>query len=242
MWIVPLLLLAVQAAGLPVAASIEPEAIVAYRPVELTVHGEGFEAGCRVLIGVPGRLVPVRSEIEDESVIRVHLPAGLSPEPETRKVVVDCGRGNRTGMLTLTVADTAEEDSTNVPSSTNVTGAATTDTAEVSVDNTPAVTPRLVSLDPAEAPAGEPFTLTLMGSNFLEGAEVEIFANANAGTSRQPDYRPVQFPAEFASDTVLLVDFDRGFAPSPKLRSVTVVNPDGGHSPPLFLGITRSLP
>jgi hypothetical protein len=242
MWITSLLLLAAQAAGLPVAASIEPKAIVPYRPVELTIRGEGFGDRCRVLIGVPGRLVPVRSEIEDDSVIRVHIPAGLSPEPETRKIVVDCGRGRRTGMLTLTVADTAEEDSTEVPSSTSVTGVPIADTAEVSVDDTPAVTPRLVSLDPAEVPAGEPFTLTVMGSNFREGAEVEIFANANAGTSRQPDYRPVQFSAEFASGTVLLVDFDRGFAPSPKLRSVTVVNPDGGHSPPLYLGITRRLP
>lgn len=187
-------------------------------------------------------MVPVRSEVEEASLIRVHLTAGLSPQPGSRLVVVDCGPGRRSGTLTLTVAATEDEQVGGRPDIDSVPGPVIGETEESSSDGAPGVAPKLVSLDPATAPAGEAFTLTLMGANFREGAQVEVLVNANAGTSRQPDYRPVPFTSEFASDTVLLVDFDRGFAASPRLRSVAVVNPDGGRSPPLYLGITRSLP
>jgi len=232
-----LLLLAAQVAAPPVVTSIEPSMVAPYRPADLTIRGEAFEAGCRVLLGVPGRLVPVRSEIVESDEIRVHLAVGLSPEPATRQIGVDCGRGRRSDMMTLTVA--AAVDESEKESSTKPVAAAS---SEITPASSTYNTPRILSLDPPTAPAGEPLTLTVMGAHFRDGATVEVFANANAGTSHEPDYRAVPFPSEFASDTVLLVDFDRGFATSPKQRSIAVVNPDGGRSPPLYLEITRSLP
>ena len=73
MWIASLLLVAAQSSGLPIAASLEPETVAPYRPLELKIHGEAFEAGCRVLIGVPGRLVPVRSEVSPGHVVYCHV-------------------------------------------------------------------------------------------------------------------------------------------------------------------------
>lgn len=244
MGFVSLLLLVAQTAGVPVVGAIDPPTVAPYQPAELTIRGEGFEAGCRVLIGVPGRLVPVRCEIEDPSAIRVHLTAGLSPDPPTRHVVVDCGRGRRSAMLPLTVATTDEAEDRAEPDNdrASVAPPPTEENDKPSSATAAGTPPRITSLDPATALSGEPFTLTLMGENFRDGAEVEVLANTHAGTSRDPEYRALAFPAELASDTVLLVDFDRGFAASPRLRSVTVVNPDGGRSPPLYLKITRSLP
>jgi hypothetical protein len=232
-----LLLLATQIAAAPVATSIEPSTVVPYRPARLAIHGEGFEKGCRVLLGVPGRLVPVRSEVVEADEIHVQLTAGLSPEPTARQIVVDCGRGRRSEMLVLTVAEEMpgpEEDQDPQPG--------TLDEPETETAPAGGEPPQIHTLDPPIVTAGEPLTLTVMGANFSDGATVEVFANANAGTSRQPEYRSVPFSAEFASDTVLLVDFDRGFAASPRQRSIAVVNPDGGRSPPLYLEITRSLP
>jgi hypothetical protein len=242
MWIACLLLLVGQSAGPPRVTSTDPSTVAPYRPVEITIRGDGFEAGCRVLMGSPGRLVPVRSEVENDSTIRVRLAAGLSPQPGTRQIVVDCGPGRRSGALVLTVADRDAHEERDEPDSVAVAGSVDGEAAEASPEAASDVAPRLVSLDPPSTPAGAPFTLTLMGARFEEGARVEVLANANAGTSRPPDYRPMPFPTEFASDTVLLVDFDRGFAESPKLRSVSVVNPNGRRSAPLYLGITRSLP
>jgi hypothetical protein len=97
-------------------------------------------------------------------------------------------------------------------------------------------------LDPATVPAGDPFALTVVGSGFVDGATVGVLANVNAGTSRAPRYETVQFEAELASDSVLIVDFDRGFAVPPSVRSVVVKNPDGAESSPLYLTITRRSP
>jgi len=140
-------------------------------------------------------------------------------------------------MLTLTIARSTTETVEEAAPET-----ATAESSEITPEPLIHDAPRLLSLDPPTVAAGESLTLTVMGAHFRDGAKVEVLANANAGTSREPDYRTVPFPSDFASDTVLLVDFDRGFAASPKLRSVTVVNPDGSRSPPLYLGITRSLP
>jgi hypothetical protein len=173
----------------------------------------------------------------DQTEIRVRLTAGLSPQPANRRIVVECGKGRRSGMLTLAVEKAEPQ-----PHDESVADAAVEEPGEEPTSAAHGEAPRINSLEPPTVTAGEPLTLTVMGVNFREGATVEVFANANAGTSREPDYRAVPFPVEVASDTVLLVDFDRGFAPSPKQRSVTVVNADGTRSPPLFLGITRSLP
>lgn len=232
-----LLLLAAQIAAPPVAASIEPSTVAPYRRTELIIQGRGFEEGCRVLLGVSGRLVPVRSEIAGSTEIHVQLTAGLSPEPTVRQVVVDCGRGRRSDVLELTIAAEVPE-----PEQAPTPEPATTEVPESSTQPPTSDPPQIHSLDPPIVAAGEPLTLTVMGAHFSEGATVEVLANANAGTSREPEYTAVPFPSEFASDTVLLVDFDRGFALSPKQRSITVVNPDGGRSPPLYLKITRSLP
>jgi flavodoxin len=80
------------------------------------------------------------------------------------------------------------------------------------------------------------------GKDFAAGAVAKILANVNAGTSRAPQYEMKQFDTEVLSDTVLTVELDRGFAPSPRLRTVVVVNPDGGESTPLILTVIRRQP
>ena len=112
--------------------------------------------------------------------------------------------------------------------------------AAAGVEQPPAdAPPRAVALDPSRATAGEPLILTVTGEGFADGALVRVLANAVAGTAQTPRYEMVEFPADCESQRVLLVDFDRGFAPSPRLRRVVVVNPDGASSAPLFLEIVR---
>lgn len=231
---IALLLAALQALGPPVIDEVEPDVLEPYRAAKLSVRGTGFDDGCRVLLGVPGRMVPVRSECLDDGEIRVELTAGYGPHPAERQLLVDCGRGQRSAPVTIRVvaepAPVAEEvldepeqdDEIVVPSAGDA--------------------PRLAGLDPASIPAGQPLTLTVIGEGFQDGARVEVFANAHAGSSAPPAYRMVRFEAEVASEEVLLVDFDRGFAPSPRLRQVVVVNPDGAASAPLYLEIQRREP
>jgi len=90
--------------------------------------------------------------------------------------------------------------------------------------------------------AGRPATLTVSGASFAEGVVVKILANRNAGTSLKPVYELRTFAPERLSETVLLLDLDRGFAPAPRLRSLVVANPDGGESAPVFLNVTRRVP
>lgn len=220
----------------PVASSVSPDVLAPYRPAQLAIQGEGFDRDCRVLIGPPGKLIPVRSEAVSDSEIVVNLSAGYGPTPQRRQLIVDCAGRARSEPLWLTIAagddvDSAEAEPGQAAPSPDPTAGEFT--GEL---------PRVVRLDPGTIAAGEPFTLTVVGDAFQEGATVEALANANAGTSRQPEYRSIAFPTEFASDTVLIVDFDRGFAPSPRVRSITVVNPDGGRSPPMYLEVTRRMP
>jgi len=225
-------------AGAPVAAAVRPEVLIPYRPAQLTVSGEGFAPDCRVLIGTPGKLVPVRSRVASDSEIVVELSAGYGPNPARRQLVVDCGDGGRSAPLWLTIG--GEGGSSLAAES--IQNVVRQDSLPASADAAQSEIPRVLRLDPGTIVAGEPFTLTVVGEAFQEGATVEALANIHAGTSRQPEYRSVGFPTEFASDTVLIVDFDRGFAPSPRLRSITVVNPDGGRSPPMYVEVTRRLP
>lgn len=233
-----ILAMAQSGAGAPIAAAVSPEVLIPYRPAQLTVSGEGFAPACRVLIGTPGKLVPVRSRVVSDSEIAVELAAGYGPSPARRQLVVVCDPGGRSDPLWLTIA---AEGGSPAAAGPEVDPAAHGGT-DSGGGGAPAVLPRVLRLDPGTIVAGEPFTLTVVGEAFQEGATVEALANIHAGTSHQPEYRSVGFPTEFASDTVLIVDFDRGFAPSPRLRSITVVNPDGGRSPPMYVEVTRRLP
>ena len=222
--------------GAPVASSVSPDVLAPYRPAQLTIQGEGFNEDCRVLIGPFGKLIPVRSEAVSDSEIVVNLPAGYGPTPQRRQLIVDCAGGARSEPLWLTIAAGGD-----VESAEAETGQAAPSPDPTGGDVTGEL-PRVLRLDPGATAAGEPFTLTVIGEGFQEGATVEALANANAGTSRRPEYRSIAFPTEFASDTVLIVDFDRGLAPSPRLREIVVVNPDGGRSPPMYLEVTRRMP
>jgi len=227
-----LLLAAAASTGVPAVDLIEPATLHAYQPVELAITGRGFSADCKVLIGTTGRMVPVRHDRVDDTEIRVRLTAGYGPNPPRRQVVVDCGRNRRSApsMIEI-VSGSPKEPETPLPAEHVPIGP--TDGSEA---------PVITTLDPANVGAGRIITLTIMGSGFDDGAEVEIFANSNAGSSRNPAYEMVRFPADVASDTVLLVDLDRGFAPSPRLRQVAVVNPNGKTSAPVYLEIKRSSP
>lgn len=225
-------LAAAWAAAQPAAQSVTPEAIPPYTAVTLRVGGSGFQPGCRVMLGRGERFAPVATTVLGENELEVRLPAGLPPRPAVRKLVVDCG-GERSQVLTLHVT---------TGRAAGATPPAAEPTPEVGASSPSDETPTLQALDPAEVPAGEPFTLTLTGSGFEDGAAVEVLANVHAGTAAAPEYRSRRFPAEHLSDSVLLVDFDRGFSAAPALRPVKVVNPSGAASAPLFLRITRRLP
>jgi hypothetical protein len=227
--LVTLLLLQLAA---PAVTTVEPPHLVAYRPADLLVRGEAFSAECRVLMGVPGRMVPVAAEFIGETELRVQLKAGVGAKPVTRLLVVDCGAGGRTEAFELEVL---QRPPTPVPIDEADEG-----DAAAGVEQPPAdVPPRAVALDPDRATAGEPLILTVTGEAFADGAIVRVLANAAAGTAQPPLYEMVEFPTDYESQRVLLVDFDRGFAPSPRLRRVVVVNPDGASSAPLFLEIVR---
>jgi hypothetical protein len=225
-----LILAAAATTGLPMVVAVEPAVITAYRSAELVIRGSGFGPDCRTLIGAGGRFVPVKHELVDGSEIHVRLAAGYGPDPARREIVVECGPGRRSRPFPIEVVRRAEEtldDPSPAP-------------AEQQAVDVGAV--KVTGVDPETIVAGEIVTLTIMGLGFSDGAEVEIYANRNAGTSRTPIYDMLRFPAEVASDTVLLVDLDRGFAPSPRLRRLTVVNPDGGASAPVYLEIQRRMP
>jgi hypothetical protein len=230
-----LLLAALQAVGPPVVDEVEPDVLEPYRPARLSVRGTGFDDGCRVLLGVPGRMVPVKSELTGSEEIRVELTAGYGPHPAERQLEVDCGHGRRSAPIRIRIG--AEQ--APVPEEVPPDDA---DQGDEIFETSAGEPPRVAGLDPATVAVGQPLTLTVTGEGFRDGAQVEVFANAHAGSSVPPVYRMVAFEAEFASDTVLLVDFDRGFAPSPRLRQVVVVNPDGTASAPLYLEIQRRQP
>jgi hypothetical protein len=224
-------LLAVSGAS---ATAVVPDIIEAYRPAELTITGRGFDDGCRVLVGPRGRMVEVAHELVDATEIRVRLAAGYPPTPAERQLVVDCGPGRRSAPLAIRIVPALSPEAE--PESPGPQPPA--ENPELGAGAPPSVT----SLEPAAVDAGRPFTLTVLGAGFADGAVVEVFANRNAGSSADPAYEMVRFPAELASSTVLLVDFERGFAAAPRLRQLVVVNPDGAASSPAYLRIQRSVP
>src|SRR3989304_1349591 len=73
--------------------SLEPESIPAFAPVTITLHGEGFTRDCRVMLGVPGRMVPVPATLVGADTLTIDLRLGLGAQPARRQVVVDCGGG-----------------------------------------------------------------------------------------------------------------------------------------------------
>jgi hypothetical protein len=224
----------------PVLRSLEPESITAFAPVTLTLHGEGFTRDCRVMLGVPGRMVPVPMQLVGTDTLTVDLRLGLSPQPARRQVVVDCGGGRVTPPLPLAVQPPAARAGPGDRSALASAESAPAAPTEAVAARTTA--PLLERLEPAELPAGQTGIVTVFGKGFVAGAVAKILANVNAGTSRAPQYEMKQFDTEVLSDTVLTVELDRGFAPSPRLRTVVVVNPDGGESAPLILTVTRRQP
>lgn len=228
--------------GRPALDRVEPPSVPAYAPASVTLHGRGFGAGCHVLLGVPGRMVPVPSTLVDAKTLQVELRLGLPPEPAERQLVVDCGGGRVSAQAILRVEPRGHGQPATPPA---VPLPVIEPVAQAAVAGSPAgivSVPVLARLEPAEFAAGQTGILTLFGSGFASDTRVRILANLHAGTSRPPDYEMKEFAAELLSDTVLTVELDRGFAPSPRLRRVVVVNPDGGESAPLFLTVTRRKP
>lgn len=235
------LLLALALQGSPEAAigviSLDPASIHPYEPAVIEITGKGLKPSCRVMIDKQRRFVPVKTEFVDESRVRAVLSNGLGPEPSSRRLVVRCGRERSAPLELRIVAGQTKPEGHDGPSEAAESGQAIDQV--VKGDAQPVTIDRL---DPEGVVAGEVFTLTLTGTGFQQGATVEVLANANAGTSRVPQYESLSFDAEVASDTVLIVDFERGFAASPQLRSVVVKNPDGGESLPAYFKILRRSP
>ena len=217
------------AGGVAVHA-LEPDPLPPLTPAVLTVRGEGFAATCRVLLGPEGRLLQVPAETVDAGTIAVRLPLGLPPSPP-RQLVVDCGAAGSSPPVTVHVGR-ARPTAAAAPLEAGPGAAA-------AAAPTPAVgePPALERVDPLAVEAGRPETLTVVGRGFVDGATVRILANVNAGTSSPPRYEMRPFAAQVLSPTVLVVELDRGFSPSPRLRPLAVVNPGGAESAPLFLEV-----
>ena len=228
--------------GRPALDWVEPPLVSAYAPASLTLHGQGFAAGCRVLLGVPGKMVLVPSALLDAETLQIELRLGLPPEPVERQLVVDCGAGRVSSPAILRVGPPRNAQPAATP---HVPVSASEPAAEPGADGCPAdigSVPVLARLEPRELAAGQTGILTLFGSGFAPDTRVRILANIHAGTSRPPEYEMREFAAEQLSDTVLSVELDRGFASFPRLRRVVVLSPDGGESAPLFLTVTRRKP
>lgn len=235
-----LFLAAAASSGFPTVDLVEPATIQAYQPVELTITGSGFNADCRVLMGTAGRMVPVRHEVVNNGEIRVRLTAGFGPDPPRRQLTIECGRNRRSPPVSIEITRHSIEDSTG-PVHRSIEDPHMDESANAETVGSHEA-PTVDQLDPPWISAGQVTTLTIMGTGFGDGTEVEIFANRHAGSSRNPVYEMLRFSADVASDTVLLVDLERGFAPSPRLRQVVVVNPDGRTSAPVYLEIKRRSP
>lgn len=223
-----------------VLRSLEPESIQAFAAATLTLHGEGFTRDCRVLLGIPGRMVPVPARLVGADTLTVELRLGLGPNPARRQIAVDCGGGRVTPPLPLAIEPPAARTNRGErPVSASAESAPPAPTEAIAA---PATAPVVERLEPTEILAGQAGIITVFGKDFAADAVAKILANVNAGTSRAPQYEMKQFDTEVLSDTVLTVELDRGFAPSPRLRTVVVVNPDGGESTPLILTVTRRQP
>ena len=55
-----------------------------------------------------------------------------------------------------------------------------------------------------------------------------------------PEYGPRLFASDWLDESELVLAFDRGFYPTPGVRNLVVVNPDGGRSGVALLRILAS--
>lgn len=202
--------------------SLEPDTIEAFTPVRLHISGSGFDGQTRVYLqtSVAGRFLPYSPEESTSSSITLELKTGFALKPRQRTLYVADGKGGESNRVVLNI----------VPK-----GSLTTEDAEPVADESrepdDAFAPPVLSeLQPARVLMAQPFELLCLGEGFQPGARVEVESNVNVGTSKPPEYRLTGFEAEFLAETLLLITFDRGFAPEPRQRKIVVVNSDGGRS------------
>src|SRR3972149_5632229 len=148
----------------PVLRSLEPESITAFAPVTLTLHGEGFTRDCRVMLGVPGRMVPVPATLVGADTLTVDLRLGLGPQPARRQVMVDCGGGRVTPPLPLAGAPPdARAGRGERPVSAFAESAPPAPTEAVVAGTT---APAIERLEPSELPAGQAGIITVFCKDF----------------------------------------------------------------------------
>ena len=226
----------------PVVESIEPAEVVALTPFELVLSGSGFAEGARVFVQTrenPARYMAYRPASLTPEEIRVSFGLGFNLRLSERSLFVENPDGSRSEPLVLRVLarrPQSEEPEPEPEAETVESGEEVEETAE------PAETvagPTLLELQPAEVVEASKFSLLLIGEGFVEGAEVVVSANTNAGSYRTPEYGEVAFTAEYLGETLLEVSFDRGFYHEPATREVFVRNPDGGESARLLLAVSR---
>lgn len=205
--------------------SVEPAILAAYTPATLVLRGSGFVAGAQVFIesGATDRFLAYAPLALSAEGCEVELRLGFGPVPSERRIYIRNPDGAQSLPLRLRVGLSP----TTPPTSSPETARATTpDDSAVPTGEAPAIR----ELRPSALPSGRPVEMEILGSGFADGAKVELTVNLLAGSSRMPEYGARLFAADWLDEGELAVAFDRGFHPSPGVRHLVVVNPDGRRS------------
>jgi hypothetical protein len=208
--------------------TVEPAILAAYTPATLVLRGSGFVAGAQVFIesGTADRFLAYAPLALSAEGCEVDLRLGFGPVPSERRIYIRNPDGTQSLPLRLRVGLSPATPPTSLPELPATERATTPDDSAVPTGEAPTIR----ELRPSALPSGRPVEMEILGSGFANGAKVEVTVNLLAGSSRMPEYGARLFAADWLDEGELAVAFDRGFHPSPGVRHLVVVNPDGRRS------------
>ena len=212
----------------PEIVALNPQTIEAFTPLRLIISGRNFDAGSRVYIQTSkaNRFISYKPvTIESEKIVVV-LKIGFGLNPKHRAVYVASSDGSSSNQLQL---DIVTKGSLNVDTDQNQNQDAS-ENDQSTIPSAPLSSPTIHELQPNQALTAHKVNMLIVGEHFMDGAQVYVLANSNAGTAKAPEYIFLPFEAERLAETLLQVNFDRGFYSTPEIREIYVVNPDGGRS------------
>jgi hypothetical protein len=216
-----------------VLTSIEPGTVEAFGPFTLILKGEGFSEDTVVMIQTSrgDKYLKYKPVFISSEELQLNMRSGFGLNPRQRKMYVSNSFGSSNTATMQIVPKGSLQEEEQEPELQNGQPAI----GEIGIK------PVISELQPASILVGQPFELLIIGENFQEDATALVEANVNAGTARNPEYQLREFEVEYLADTMLLLKFDRGFAPKPENRQILIENPDGGRSAPLSLAVITNV-